>query len=323
MSDHRTYISVMTPAASSGQLDIGLVTYDADTNVSLVASITGITSGASEISIATSIETQLTVLLTASGAIYDGVPRFSAEPFAANWRVTRTDHIICLWSQADFTASQELDTTGAIYRFSTSPCLLTVAQAKNQAVINSISLVNKLNGTAMTDSQITDYLEAASADVTATMKNNIVLSGYLNEFRTNETKSVFIRPLPLTYVDSLRIRRKNLYEMYSIPQYSSLAYNKLFSKGEIEFRFNQTFVNAGEPFAEDNELRVTFIAGYKHIPIEIFRCVMFVGERNNNEHRGVESLGGGSLRVKWRDTKSELYRIYQPVKKYFMTKPRA
>jgi hypothetical protein len=176
---------------------------------------------------------------------------------------------------------------------------------------------------AWTNQQIADFIEMGCADFISTARNNIVLSTYLGEFRTNMTKSIFLRPLPVLECDQPRIRRKNLYEMYSIPQYSSLAYDLIRRSGELIFRFNQLYVNAGEPFDMDNEVRVTFRSGYPQIPKEVQKCVLLVAASINNPPRGLESLGGGSLKAKWRDPKKELYRIYQPVRKYIMTEQRA
>lgn len=135
-------------------------------------------------------------------------------------------------------------------------------------------------------------------------------------------KSVFTAPTPGLSIDQPLVRRKNLYEMYSIPQYSTLAYNWIRHTGQLVFRFNQTFVNAGEPFELDNEVRVTFMAGEYTIPREIqkglvdFMSVVLTGTS------GIEELAGGTFRVKFRNYEFELQRVMRSLKHYICKRMR-
>ncbi len=321
MSDHRYYLSVMTPAASSGDITLEVETYDAEENLTLSCEVTGITTDMTEIDIAKAIEEQLNTTIAAASAEYDGIPKLSSEDYEATFQVTRTEHVLCLWSQAQFSLIEDANTTGNILKLSTTPCLLTVAKARRVATVCGVTLVNADTATAFTSSEIADYIEMACADLIGVLRNNVVISTYLGEFRTNQTKSVQLRPLPLVSIDNPKVRRKVMFERIWQPSFTDDAYNKIKSKGEINFRDSQLFVERGEPFDMDNEVRISYTAGHFHIPTEIQRAVLMIAEAAGTaDQRGLKALGGGSLRVEWQDPKSIYYRIFLPVKKFIQGK---
>lgn len=324
MSDHRYYVSVMTPAINSGNITFQLDTYDADYNISVTPIVTGIVEGMQEIDIALNIQTQLQTLFLASGMQYNGAPRFSAEPYAATFRLTRTGHIDCFWSQAQFRLQIISDTTGALYKLSSAPCLITLARATELygATNGGTGTFTAMSGVTLNSLQIIDAIEETSAELCAYLRNNIAISSYLGEWRTDGMKSVYTSPSPGLSIDQPLIRRKNLYEMYSIPQYSPLAYNWVRHTGELTFRFNQSYVNAGEPFELDNEVRVSFVAGEFVIPAVIEKCVNQLISLGLRVSSGVEEMGGGTFRVKLRGYTEELERIFRPARHYLAKRMR-
>lgn len=316
MSDHRFYLSVMSPAASSGSLTFQLDTFDADFNLQgLVATVTGITAGMAETDVAIQIQNQLATQFP----VYSGAPRFSAEAYAATFRVTRTEHCVCIWSQAQFRLQLTSDTVG---------CNLTMADVPLLATCNRLlylyggfagGVVNgfaNLAGYTLTTSQLIALIEAISSEVIGYLNNHVVISTYLGEWRTDGVKSVFTSPTPGLSIDQPVIRRKNLYEMYSIPQYSQLAYNWIRHTGQLTFRFNQNFINAGEPFELDNEVRVSFVAGEFVIPTAIQRCMLELAKFGLNSNSGLDEIGGGSFRARFRKYSENLEHYFRPIRQY-------
>lgn len=312
MSDHRFYISVMTPPASSGQFSYELQTFDADYNITVMATITGITAGASEINTAILIQQQLQSSLPK----YCGAPRFSAEPYAATFRITRTEHVVCIWSQCQFMFQILSDTSGGTYNLSETPVLMTLAKAN--ALNGGFSAQNfvTIGGVALTATQSIALIEAVSAEAIGYLYNNVIISTYLGEWNTLDTKSVYTYPLPGLSIDQPIIRRKNLYEMYSIPQYSQLAYDWIRHTGQLVFRFNQNYVNAGEPFALDNEVRVTFVAGETYIPVAIQRCILQLMHFGLNQNQFLDDLGGGSFKAKFKKYNEVIQYTFRPIRRW-------
>ncbi len=318
MSDQRTYISVMTPAASDGSFNIQLETFNAELNATFVAVITGIGAGDSEISMARAIQDQLNVLLSSEGFLYLGVPRISSEELEATWQVTRTDHVVCIWSECNFDTSVS-STTGCIVRTCEIGCLLTNAQALRLAVPNAVTLVSKTSGAAFTAEEIADVVQSASAELCGNIRNNIVLSTYLGEFRGKDTTSIMLRPLPLYQVDNPRVRFKNGIYLADI-QWSKNQFNKIKRSGEIANIWHRIDVRTRDPYSMDNEVRISFVAGENHIPIAIQKAVLLLSEMSNNDRKGLRSLGGGSLSVTWAPTKEQYYFLYQPIRMFIMGK---
>lgn len=310
----------MTPAASSGTVSLYLQTYDAaPTNVAFAIQVTGITTSMDEIAIAYQFHSQMACAIYLNNCTYMGTPAFSCEPYQAQFQVTRTENSVCLWSQARFRLYTTADTTGGIYRLAPNPLLLTVAEARRKGAIGGVCWVNWYDNSAFSSSEISDAIEEASAELIGYLQNNIVISTYLFEMRGKQVSRVFTRPLPGIYNDPPIIRRKNLYEVYSIPQYSALAYNWVRSTGELEFRFAQTYINAGEPFALDNEIRMTFIAGETFIPNAIKKAVVQLAGIAMLGRAGIESFGGATFKMTLREHEKELARIFRPVREYRMT----
>lgn len=318
MADHRYYLSIMTPAASTGDIQLQIDTYDADFNISIQPDCTGFTAGMSETDTAIVLQNQL-VLQTPQ---YSGAPRFSAEPYAATFRITRTEHVICIWSQAQFRVQILNNNVGCNVKESTAPCLMTLAVAEGRAAAYGIPFATP-NGGQLTTQEIIDLIEVTSSELCGYLRNNVVISTYLGEWRTDGMKAVFTSPCPGLAIDQPLIRRKNLYEMYSIPQYSQLAYNWVRHTGQLVFRFNQTYINAGEPFELDNEVRVTFIAGNWVIPADVQRGLYLLMILALTQGPGaVEELGGGTFKVKFKKTTEQLDRILRPLKSYAQKKMR-
>lgn len=308
----------MTPAASAEDLTFSFETYNAETNIVLVATVTGITTSMSEIDVALEIENQLTDLLPA----YSGVPVFSTDAYEATFRVTRTSHSVCVWSQAQFRTQLTENNTGAKLKISPTPVLMTVARANALNGGFTGSAFGTLSGTALTTDQTIDMLESVSAELIGYLNNNIVISTYLGEFRTDGYKSIFTSPTPGVAIDTPTVRRKYAYEIWAIPQYGYLAYNWIRHSGQLNFRYNENFVNAGEPFELDNEVRVTFTAGEFDIPVAIEKCLIHLTQLGINMSSGVEELAGGSFKVKFGDYSKTLEHIFRPIRKYKMKKMR-
>ena len=311
MSDHRTYYSILTPPTASGDLDITLETLDAETNITFTTTIS-LTSAMSEVEVAREIEDGLNLSLGTNSASYEGSPAFSDDPYQATFQITRSDHVLCIWSQAQFEITENYISLGGFAKASTSPVWVTIEKAESH---NGGCFLGR-NGLPMETSMIADYLEGSCAEVASMLKNNIVLSTYLGEYSTKQTQAIFTSPTPGVSIDTPIIKRKYFYENVWTVEYLPISYNWIRRTGRLQYRPDEIFNLIPEAFDLGNEVRVTFIAGYSHIPVEIQRAAVTYAVSQIANPAGVAELKGGSFSVKFHTSKEQLYQWFLPIKKY-------
>lgn len=321
MRSNSQYLSVLTTAASDGSYGFDLTTLNVSPNITLSVSITGILEGDDEETIATAIEDQLKTLFNSTGASYSGTPVFTNESVPATFQVSRTEFSVCIWSQAKFTVTSITNTTGSIIEVEDSPGLVTLSQFEDISTVYGVSLQDA-NGNSFSDNQICDVIMYASNKLTTLLNNNIVSSTYLDEYRGKDTKSIFLKQPAINSFDAPAIRRKSFYDIFYIPLYSNLSYILNYTTGELTYRFNNNLAAVGEPFALDNEIKITYIAGYNHIPLEIKTAVvelasLVIGSGGFSGAGGnITELSGASFTVKFGKKYEALKMILIGLSKY-------
>ncbi len=307
------YISILTTAASAGTIQFTLQTLDAASNVTIVASCTGLTTSQSETSLAQSIKSQLTTLTLA--ASYTGTPSSLAQGPQATFRFNNTDHIVEVFSESRFNLSVTSNTTGAIVKVGDVPCLITVAQATSVAYVTDQTFETG-DGVAYTNTQIADLIELISAKIITLLNNPIVATTYRHETYGNWQKGIELAHTPVISVDTPSVYFPGNFNFLITDQGTTSKDLYFFEDdGDVTYRFAQEIIDCVEPFDYGNLFRMTYIAGYGRIPtivrlslVELVSAEIETGE--------VLSLSGGSFSVKIGGEKSILQEKLSLLSKY-------
>lgn len=305
----------MTIAASSGDIEFTLTTYDAQTNVTIIANATGISSGNEEIPIAKRIYDQLSIIIDQYDATYSKIPSLIQNGPQATFQLTRTDHCICFYSETQFSLEISNNDTGTIFVIDTVPVLSTVDDA-----ISYGGLIGQ-DYSSYTNTQISQLLLISSAELIAYMKNPIVASTYRFQYWGDWSESVQLDMRPLISVDPPYIIRPDILTFLtqtSIPE-PTLIYDIEFKTGWIAYKYSQNVFNSYEPFDDNNDWRLTYIAGEKAIPALVKKALaLLAGFITDGSFDGVDSLQGGTFKVGFSSGKDRLTLILLPLKAYFL-----
>lgn len=291
--ENRLYLSILSPAASSGGLTLTLTTYDSSTtNVTLVCAVTGITSGDSESTVARKILDQIPTILIQNSANYSGDPSLIQDGPLPTFRVTRTDHVLCFYSECQFDLSAS-STTGA--NIVLGNVLITIPEALSLSDLFSLGFEN------LTTAQLVKLLSNVSGRLVNMLNNPIVASTYRHDENTKWRRAIRVSRVPIIYVDESFIRYPDILPFLS--QVESTKLNTFFDidhiRGWVEYKFAQESIFCYEPFDYGNSVRLSYIAGYKKIPDEIKSAIAELSY-NSMIFSGLgafETLKGGTFSV--------------------------
>jgi len=339
MASEYQYISVVTPPTAAGTVAITVDTNLISTSssfqgnptlsglpeslnppasASFVLNVSSVTGTETENQFSYKIYTQLGTLLQQLGLGYTGTLAYAEEQYPATFQTTNSDHVTCVWSQCLFTIGVSGNTTGAEIVINKAPCLVTLEDAKNIGPEISFDFTSDF-GVALTDSQIITSLVRASSMLTNRLRNNIVVSTYVKELRGQDTDAVKLTPYPVLDFDQPRIRRKNITDVYNLPQWGKFAYGIIGNKKQtLKFRFSEVHIDHREPFSIQNLCYLSFISGYSHIPDEIKTAVVEVVRLKMFYRDGLHSMKGGSNQYVWEPKDTRLERILVPILNYKM-----
>lgn len=329
MGSNATFLSVMTPATSAGTITFLLETIDytatltpsdrmsQSESLSVTLTVTGVVCTIDEVELATLIYEQISeAILAQTDLAYDGVMTTPDETTPGNFQVTNSEHVICLWSQALFKLSVVSNPTGCTLVLSEAPVLITLAEAKEIASVLSLSWRSD-QGTTLTDAQIIKLLTLASADLVSKLRNNIVLTTYMKEFKGNNVLGIKLSPTPIIDYDQPSIRRKDSSADFATLDWGKWVYHLNHETGKFTFRKDEVIIDDGSPFYKDNVILISFIAGHTHIPDEIKKGVVDMARYLLNPRKmDIQELAGGSGKIKFGDKVSYLDRIFLSLKRY-------
>lgn len=311
MTSNPIFLSCETPASSDGSLLFTLESFNAVPNIAITLTVTGVVSGDSEEDIATLINNQFTSQLLPYA--YNGLSVYSDDDFVATFRMGQTQHIASIWSQCGYQLSLISNNTGSIIKVNPRPILLTVAEAQNQANIKGFQFIGA-DGNPLTSNQISDLMLKGSSQICTFLKCNVAITTYFNTWRGQDNKSVFTSPCPGIARDPVVVRRKAYINLYTNPTYMSFTFywNRL--SGELNYRPSSVVVNTKSPFDLDNEVDLTFTAGYYQIPEEIKWVLTDLNEMNLLGLYNIKSLKGGSGQIEFQDSGMLYNRIFSTIK---------
>ena len=296
--DNKVYLSVLTPAASSGSIGLSLTTIGASSDVTVVVSVTGIASGNSEVAIAQSIASQLNTAIVNTGALYSKAPVSLPGIPQASFQLTITDHVICVWSQAVFDTTVTSNTTGAIIAVRAKPALVTVANARTYGAV-----MGQL-WTGLADSQIAILIGILSDEITSSIRNNIVMSTYLIDTWVEGLEGYRLPVYPVASTDTAYVLDPwTIYSITSIIYPLPVNLFTIQNDGWIMYLQSQDLVfDKWDPFAFGNQFRITWVAGWDHIPESVILALIRLSPYYlSNASSVFDSLKGGTSSVKYKD----------------------
>lgn len=301
--DNRVFLSVLSTLASSvssGNVTFTLTSYNVSPNVSFTISASGLQAD-TEIDLARKIYDGFVSYLTVNNCYYplSPTPLFSGDLPAALFTVTRTDNILCIWSQCQYSLTVTTNQWQNKIKITPSPLFLTVAEARSYAILLGIALEDT-NGTTLTDDQVIQLVQSASDQVTRFLNNNLVLSNYLHEAIGKTTGSIKLKKKPVWDYDAPRVRRTDIGSLSSTLINSGVsAFDIVRDLGILNYRCTNSLIDVCEPFEINNEIKITYRAGYMNIPdlvkektMQVMALILESGFTG-----GFKTLKGGSFEL--------------------------
>lgn len=307
----------MTPPTGSGSLSFTLQTYGSSpSDMTLVVTVTGITSGMNEKQVAATICNQASSQMCASHTIFQGWIGTITDPVTGAWQTTFTDHVVSFFSLAQFDVFNVTDTgTGAQYYFDSTPVLCTVAEALADGPL-AAQLLQQCGGGALTTLQIINLLAMASGDLTAILRNNIVRAFYVFQLTTNLTNAIRFPNRPVGFFFNPFDIRPTIIQLaaqvaiFDLPTRYSVDYQT----GWVTFRFAQDLLFNYEPFDMNNQWFCAYLAGNYQIPREVKTAVLrwsYVCQTFSN----ITEISDGNTKMSFSiDKNMQLRNIFGPLK---------
>lgn len=321
MSDNCYYVSVMTPATSGGTITFAMTTYDAETNVTFNGSVNVLANESPE-AIAIKIKAQLDTLLDNADLLFT-VPAFSYQKPYATFSVQRSEHVITIFSEAQFSLTITTSTGAKLFKSSDSAIFQTVADAKTYGPLYKRTFKDAL-GNDLDDDSIIAQLFTAAAEISACLNNPVVVRQYVHIEITNDTTCIFLKKTPVISWSRPVIRQSltpgtTLLASQVIPD-SGSRYEVDNETGEVSDRLAQPFIFNYGPFDDNNEFRMPYVAGQYNIPTLLKNSVYsWIGLLSSSSHQ-IKSLKGGTFAVETRDPEEEKSKILEKLYVYRMPK---
>lgn len=278
MSSHLTFLSVFVPPNSSGNINFTFKTLDAVPNIAIASTPIAVTNTTSESAAAETIQSGLMSLFIANNVLYAGLPTVSTVDKIAAFSVTRSEHVIAIWSQAAFEMTVDPTTTGAVIIASPTPLFCTLADAN--AMNGVFCDVTTVNDQTPTSTQWQTLIAHASEEVKRVSNNNIVLSTYLHEEVFYSTlNSIIFKVRPVVDYDNPFIHKPWMYGKTLLAfGYVKQDY-RLTPLGELTTpTFTSSCIDRHSPFRQGSAYSGTYRAGYQQIPPVVKRATMKMAE---------------------------------------------
>lgn len=315
MGDWRQFISVVKESiVPTGRFRIKVETLDSNPLGAFTVEVSG-EANDTEIKMATRIQNAMNTAIDVAGYQYLGQPRFSSEVPTPSFQVNRTEHVVSIWSESQFQITVEQDDSGAIIPVTETAVIETVREAKDTATILGISLADR-NGTPFTDEQIASLLGINCDRLLTMLNNNIVVCTYKFECSGAFTSGAYLGVTPVVNFDMPWLRRPGLFnaDVYTF-MIDKASFNLIPKTGLLKYRHTNNILNAVETFDKENEVKITYRAGYPQIPAIIKEKVIQITaifQSNTN----IASLKGGSFEIKYTDPEKPLKMIMSQLGAY-------
>jgi hypothetical protein len=297
MAQHHQFLSVLKGPSADGDITVNIESFDADENVNITTANIAVTDEDNEITVAKAINTAIGTLLTAEGAAFSS-PTSSSDTPLATFKHTRTDHVTCLWSQAQFAATVDVASTGAVIAVQPSPGLMTSPEVESYAPICGVVLADS-DGNDFGEDQISFLLQLVSDELCKKINNPLVLTTQLEQMIANGTDRIQLKVRPVINFERPFAKRPG----WSFGDYNFLEYEvgsfRLNSRlGTLQYPNGSMLIETREPFAKGNEVLVVYTAGYQNIPLAVKKaCLTLAGQVMDDPN--LKSLKGGDFAVEF------------------------
>lgn len=302
----------MTAPASSGSIDLTVSTSGASADIVLTLSATGLSTSDNEIKVAKNIYNQVMVQLIQNNALYSPPAESLTSLPPATIQITRTDHVICFWSQSILDIEVSSNSTGAIFNVGTGGSLSTVSEARSYGPIVGQDY------SGLSDTQLANLINAISSEIISISDNNFIASTYMISARVDDIVGFKLPHYPVQKIDSPLIA--DPWTVWNVNSYRVVDLTSnyhLDSKGYINYRYAQNVVHDDfNPFGLGNEFRITWIAGESKIPTTVKMAIAKLGAFYIN-YSFYEELKGGTSSVKFKDEEKEKKTIFLTLSDYF------
>lgn len=262
------FISFMEPANNTDVVTVRLQSFGAQVD-EVFTSTTTVNTGDDPETIALKVYQKLVADLTTAGLLYSdgttGTPQFSDQAPLATWMPTLSDHVVCIWSECQF----RMTVTTNLCRFvqDTSPVLMTIAYAKSVGFVFR-EFFKLADGSVMDDDSLVYTLGIISAYACDFLNNYIVMTTYKHHEICKGGESIQVGKRPIYTWDDPQIRRPYAAQIITatVLQVVRNSFMMVNETGKLGYRFAQNLVWNIEPFAKNNELIMTYVAGNFVIP---------------------------------------------------------
>lgn len=314
-----SFVSVLA-ASDSGQVAFGLETFDAESNIAITLTATGINSTDSPQQIAEKMYLQFTTILTQLDLIVDS-PTFSTQQSQAKFRLTRTEHVLCFFSQAQFELELTSNTANLELCIVPNPVWPTISEAIRIGNLIGQPFEDE-EGIQLPNASISLLLQQICATIVSITNNNIVACTYLHSEGGFDTSSIFFNKIPVIDFDTPFIRRPFALQILStyLNAVSKDNFYMIPQTGELRYRFAQYLVENYEAFGLNNEILVIYTAGYRSIPMQLKNLSVKLSAAVQVGVGQVSMLKGGTFAVELKSL-TELIREETEVLRPFFLPP--
>lgn len=300
----------MAPPTLDGEIELTLESYDAIPNLTLVMSVTGISTEDTELDLAKKIFNQVNTIITQTGNLFQGTPLYITSDLVSTFRPTRTDTVIDFFSQTQFDLVLTGNTCGAKFNILNNPTFLTVAEAKAFGAIYGQDFLDD-DGNTMTDDSIALLMGMVSGTVSTLMRNPVIACTHVHECVGNNTESIELAYKPILKMDLPFVRRFTTYAMIEEPEQDLMAkYFPTSENGYVFYRYAQNIIqDDGDPYARGNNIRFSYIAGWKSIPTELKAAIVKISTIAD-EDQEINQLKGGTFSVNLSSDTAKVFSLY-------------
>jgi hypothetical protein len=207
--------------------------------------------------------------------LYAGTSTFypSAAPFT--FRTLKTDHIVNLWSQAEFQIDPDSGSDSDIVLvYGPDPVFTTLPELERNAAAVSLRLTNNA-GVQFDDDILVEFLKLASSEAVAIMGKPIVAATFLHQMSARGDDWFEVSETPVIRWDNALSKYGGVLQLNYTQNILTVQIDRETGVGHFEGARgvvdtgnvnNPAGFGGTRPGQDGNEIQLTYIAGYGAVP---------------------------------------------------------
>lgn len=302
------YISVFRSLNAAGTISVQLSSVDLASPVSLTATTESLANTLAPDEIAQAIYTALKTKIEEEERTYTGQPVYGDETAPFTFRVLIADHVVTIWSQANFRLKVTAG-NGSIVLGDNTPCFMTLDQMNSALRVMGRCL-------NLTDADKGQAGLIASAELIAGMNGNyIVPSVYLEAQPGFDTRGTVLPHDSIIFVDPEISRSATMAGFTGIFRNIGGVISDFDSRsGSVHYPDRD---RSYEPYQRGQQIRRTYVAGYLSIPAIVKRSASEFSSMATIP-KEIASVKGGSGQVVLRGDTNALQKVLFNVREYIL-----